>query len=88
MKGKQGTISIGMTEFSYAYTKNRESRQASHRPFSADSVVRHMQKIVGGEPFDALELKYGTSADSILLTIKETLADYAKKGIKQIEELL
>lgn len=45
------------------------------------------QQIVGGEPFDFLELKHGTSADSILLTIKETLAGYAKKDIKQMELL-
>ncbi len=45
------------------------------------------QQIVGGEPFESLELEYGTSADSILLTIRETLAGYAKKNIKQMELL-
>ena len=43
------------------------------------------QQIVGGKPFESLELKHGTSADSILLTIRETLAAYAKKNIKQME---
>lgn len=45
MKGKQGSISIGMTEFSYAYTKNEELRRANHRPFSANAVVRIINEI-------------------------------------------
>ena len=45
MKGKQGSISIGMAEFSYAYTKNEESRQANHRPFSANAVLRLINEI-------------------------------------------
>lgn len=45
MKGKQGSISIGVTEFSYAYSKNGESRRASHRPFSANAVVRLINEI-------------------------------------------
>lgn len=44
------------------------------------------QQLVGGEPFESLELQHGTSADSILLSIRETLADYAKDHIVQISE--
>jgi hypothetical protein len=45
IKSKQASISIGTSEFSYAYTKEGESRRASHRPFSADAVIRLINEI-------------------------------------------
>lgn len=42
------------------------------------------QQLVGGEPFESLALQHGVSADSVLLSIRETLADYAKEHIMQI----
>ncbi len=40
MKSQQASISIGESEYSYAYNKGGESRRASHMPFSAHAVVR------------------------------------------------
>lgn len=42
------------------------------------------QQLVGGEPFESLALQHGVSSDSVLLSIRETLADYAKEHIVQI----
>jgi hypothetical protein len=45
IKSKQASISIGSSEFSYAYTKDGESRRASHKPFSANAVIRLINEI-------------------------------------------
>lgn len=44
-------------------------------------IYINKQQIVGGEPFESYELKHGISADSILLSIREVLAEYAKNKI-------
>ncbi|MCR4558975.1 MAG: hypothetical protein K5685_02765 [Bacteroidales bacterium] len=41
------------------------------------------QKLVGGEPFESLEIKRGTSADCVLLEIRKTIARFASKKILQ-----
>lgn len=41
------------------------------------------QKLVGGEPFESLEIKRGTSADCVLLEIRKTIAKFASKKILQ-----
>ena len=41
------------------------------------------QKLVGGEPFESLEIKRGTSADCVLLEIRKTIARFANKKILQ-----
>ena len=40
IKSQQASISIGESEYSYAYNKGGESRRASHMPFSAHAVIR------------------------------------------------
>lgn len=45
IKSKQASISIGSSEFSYAYTKDGDSRRASHKPFSANAVIRLINEI-------------------------------------------
>ncbi len=37
--------------------------------------------LIGGEPFESFELKRGMPADSTLMTIRETLSEFAKKSI-------
>ena len=39
------------------------------------------QRLVGGEPFESLELKRGIPADCILLEIRKTIARFASKKI-------
>lgn len=45
IKSQQASISIGTSEFSYAYIKGGESRRSSHRPFSANAVIRLINEI-------------------------------------------
>jgi len=42
------------------------------------------QQVVGGEPFESLDLKHGVSVDSVLLSVRDTLADYAQNNIQTI----
>ena len=44
-KAKSASISIGTSEYSYAYTKNGESRRASHRPFSVAAIAHIINEI-------------------------------------------
>lgn len=43
------------------------------------------QKVVGGEPFESLELKKGKSVDDVLLSIRKSLAKFASSRIKTLE---
>ena len=45
------------------------------------------KQLVGGEPFESVELKHGMPADSILMTIRETLSEFAKKNIVEWNEM-
>lgn len=45
------------------------------------------KQIVGGEPFESVELKHGMPADSILMAIRETLSEFAKKNIVEWNEV-
>jgi len=45
-KGKQASISIGMTAYSYSYTKDDEARRANNRPFVASNVFKLINTIV------------------------------------------
>lgn len=47
-------------------------------------IYLNYKQLVGGEPFESLELNNGTPADSILLTIRETLSEFAKRNIVHI----
>ena len=40
------------------------------------------QQLVGGEPFESLEIKHGMSADCVLLEIRKAIAKLASKNIK------
>lgn len=40
------------------------------------------QQLVGGEPFESLEIKRGMSADCVLLEIRKAIAKLASKNIK------
>lgn len=48
-------------------------------------VTINNQKVVGGEPFESLELKRGKSVDDVLLTIRKSLAKFASCRIKILE---
>lgn len=48
-------------------------------------VTINGQKLVGGEPFEYLEMKKGTSSDVVLLEIRKTLAKLATKNVKQLK---
>ena len=41
------------------------------------------QQLVGGEPFESLEIKRGMSADCVLLEIRKAIAKLASKNIKK-----
>ena len=43
------------------------------------------QRLVGGEPFESLELKRGQSADCILLEIRKAIAKLASKRLVQFK---
>ena len=45
------------------------------------------KQLIGGEPFESVELKHGMPADSILMTIRETLSEFAKKNIVEWNEM-
>lgn len=45
------------------------------------------KQLVGGEPFESVELKHGMPADSILMTIREALSEFAKKNIVEWNEM-
>ena len=48
-------------------------------------VTINNQKVVGGEPFESLELKRGKSVDDVLLAIRKSLAKFASSRIKILE---
>lgn len=45
-KGRQASISIGVSEYSYSYTKDEELRRANHRPFVASKVSGLISTII------------------------------------------
>ena len=47
-------------------------------------ITINNQQLVGGMPFESLELKRGKSVDQVLLEIRKTLARFASKTVKEI----
>lgn len=47
-------------------------------------VTINGQRLVGGEPFESLEMKRGVSADAVLLEIRKSLAKFASENIRHL----
>ena len=48
-------------------------------------ITINEQQLVGGEPFESLEIKRGKSADCVLLEIRKSIAKLASRNIKSFE---
>ena len=48
-------------------------------------ITINEQQLVGGEPFESLEIKRGKSADCVLLEIRKAIAKLASRNIKSFE---
>lgn len=62
-----------------------ETDNASLKSHAGIFISINNQMLVGGEPFESIELKRGKSADDVLLIIRKSLARFASNRVKTIE---